>query len=921
MLKIYHFNYLDLFFIFIMTSILSKTVEKKLNLLNGTLQEHRDVSDISGYGAIVSKKVLGNGLTVLVKPSGSIPKVSIQLWYRVGSKDEELGEKGIAHLIEHMVFKISKNRGETDLDVIVHKLSGSCNAFTSYDYTGYLFEMPSCQFEAVFSIMADCMENVLFDDQMLNSEMKAVIQELKLNKDRYVSQLIESLISSVFFDHPYHYPIIGFKQDLWSVKADDLAKFYKKHYGPNNATLVVVGDVDSESIFKLAKKYFGSISSMHDYKSATYFHTEDVGSRSVTLYRDVQLPMYLFAFVIPGLKEKSEHITELAEWVIGKGNGSRLYKKLVNDLQYVTSLEVGSWGLFDHGLFFICCDPVDGISKEQIRQVIIDELLDLTKNGISDSEFLRAYKKAQSSFYTLLESTEDQAYALGQSFLATGDHEYLFRCMNEPIEKLKKQTHELICHYFRLTVMHDGSLLPLPNSEKKIWADIQNLSDQQDSDILASRIRTTPVLSPSDAVNIAVKEPSFFEYPSYDEFLIGNGIKVLSCHNATVPKISLVVSFKSQSHYDPEDKQGLYNFIAALMTEKTARFTADQLADFIESKGMSLTVYPGCILLTCLRDDLESALDILYEVVTSAQFDCDDIQKIRTQLISDVKNYWDDPRSFAGYLVKKNLYKNHPYAKNLLGSVDSLEKITRDDIVEYYKKFITPDQTRIAIVGDIKQYDVEALFKSKLGTWTGPRALSIDYPNIVNQKSAIQNYNINRDQVVLCFAKLSIDRFDKRYDALLIFDQIFGSGVLHSMHSRLFMLRQQSGLFYTIDGSFLSNVDEQKGMFFVKTIVSLDRLKEAEQAIKDTIMHCVDHISDEEFIEAKRAIVYGVMGSFTSNTDIARTFLYMDRYHLSKSYFNDRMSDLKNIQKSDVQKAVKDILGDNQLFTLIVGRV
>lgn len=920
MLKVYYFNCLNFLVIFIIFNVLSKAVEQKLSPLGYEIQEHRETS-VSGLGSIVNKKVLKNGLTVLVKPSGSIPKISIQLWYRVGSKDEQLGEKGIAHLIEHMVFKISKNRGETDLDVIVHKLSGSCNAFTSYDYTGYLFEMPSCQFEPVFSIMADCMENVIFDDQMLNSEMKAVIQELKLNKDRYVSQLIEGLISSIFFDHPYHYPIIGFKQDLWSVKAEDLASFYKKHYGPNNATLVVVGDVDSENIFGLAEKYFGSIKPIQDYKNNHYFHTEDIGSRSITLYRDVQLPMYLFAFVVPGLKSKSEHITELAEWVIGKGNGSRLYKKLVNDLQYVTSLEVGSWGLFDHGLFFICCDPVDGVSKEQIRQVIVDELLDITKNGLSDAEFLRAYKKAQSSFYSLLESTEDQAYALGQSFLATGDHEYLFTCMNESVEKLKKKTYDLICRYFRLAVMHDGSLLPLPNSEKKTWTDIQDLSDQQDSDILASRIRTTPVLPPSDAANINVKNPSFFAYPLYEKFLMKNGIKVLSCHNNTVPKISLVVSFKSQSHCDPEDKEGLYNFIAALMTEKTARFTADELADFIESKGMSLTVYPGCILLTCLRDDLESALDILHEIVTNAQFDCDDIEKIRMQLISDVKNYWDDPRSFAGYLVKKNLYKDHPYAKNLLGSVNSLEKITRDDLVQYYKKFITPDQTRIAIVGDIKQYNIETLFKSKLGAWNGPQALVVEYPDIASQKSATQRYTINRDQVVLCFAKLSIDRFDKRYDALLIFDQIFGSGVLHSMHSRLFMLRQQTGLFYTIDGSFLSNVDEQKGMFFVKTIVSLDRLQEAEKAIKDTIMHCVDHISDEEFIEAKRAIVYGIMGSFTSNTDIARTFLYIDRYHLSKDYFNDRMSDLENIKKSDVQNAVKEILGDNQLFTLIIGRV
>jgi zinc protease len=766
--------YLSLFFIFLYNigAILGESV-KLQSMEQETMQQafmkHTLEDELN---PIVYKKVLSNGLTILVKPSGSVPKVSIQLWYQVGSKDEELGEKGIAHLIEHMVFKITKSRGETDLDAIVHKLSGSCNAFTSYDYTGYLFEMPSCQFEAVFSIMADCMENVLFDDQMLNSEMKAVIQELKMNKDRYVSQLLEGLLAAIFFDHPYHYPIIGFKQDLWSVNAADLTNFYKKHYGPNNATLVIVGDVEPEKVFALAESHFGSIKPLANYQKNDFFHTEDVVSRSITLYRDIQLPMHLFAFVIPGLKEKLEHIAELAEWIIGKGNGSRLYKRLVNDLQYVTSLEVGSWALFDHGLFFICCDPVDGVSKEQIRQVIIDEIHALVESGISDAEFLRAYKKAQSSFYSLLESTEDQAYTLGQSFLATGDHDYLFTCMNQPLEKLKNQVQTLISRYLRFTVMHDGSLLALPHSEKKIWSAIQDLSDSQDSEILSLRIRTIPVLPPSDAANIAIKSPSLFVYPHYNELLMDNGIKILYCQNDTVPKISLVISFKAQSHYDPEDKQGIYNFIAALMTEKTVRFTADQLADFIESKGISLNVYPGCILLTCLKDDLEAGLDIIHEVVTSAQFDFEDIEKIRTQLVADLKNYWDDPRSFAGYLVRKKIYKGHPYAKNLLGSLESLHSITRDDLVEYYKKFITPDKTRIAIVGDIKGYNLQTLFESKLGDWKGSTALSIEYPVVCNQEESQEKYLINRDQVVLCFAKPSIDRFDKRYDALLIFDQI-----------------------------------------------------------------------------------------------------------------------------------------------------
>lgn len=864
--------------------------------------------------------MLKNGMHILVRKIATIPKVSLQLWYHVGSKDEELGEKGIAHLLEHMIFKGTAHLGESDLDAIVHKLSGSCNAFTSYDYTGYLFNVPSAQYKTILPIMADCMENVRFDDQMLNSEMKAVIQELKMGKDQYVSRLIEHLFSAIFYDHPYHYPIIGFKHDLFSVNAADLSSFYKKHYAPNNATLVVVGDVDPNEVFGLAEGVFGTIRPIEGYAKKSFYHEEEIGNKSVTLFRDVQLPMYLFAFVIPGLSKKQEHLTELVEWIIGKGNGSRLYKRLVNELQYVASLEVGSWTLFDHGLFFIACDPVEGVSKDQIKQVIIDELFDIVHKGVTDAECTRAYKKAQSSFYALLEDYEDQAYAIGQNFLATNDPEYIFNCM-ESIDILKPKINAYISHYLRYTLMHEGLLLPLPTSELTHANQLQSISDKQDTAILSGRPRTTPVEAPTKAADIMVSNPVPFTYKTYETVTLDNGIRVLYASNEAIPKISIVVSLAAESHHDPDGKEGLYTFITALMTEKTKRFTADQLAEYIESKGMSLSVYPGCILVTCLRDDLVTAIEVLSEVLTNAVFEPADIEKIRIQLISDLKNYWDDPRSFASYLVKKQIYAGHPYAKNMLGTFESLKSITREDLCAYYKKFITPDRARIAIVGDIAGYDIKQIISQGLSTWQNTPAMQINFPSLQPHKATIQNYAINRDQVVLCFARPSINRYDDRYDALQIFDQIFGAGMLASMHSRLFSLRQASGLFYTINGTFLASVDENGGMFLVKTLVSKDRLDEARKVIVDTIITAADTISDEEFIEAKRAIAYGIMDNFSSSISMARTFLYLDKYQLPKNYFHNRFADLQAITKADVQKAVKEVLGNHEFFILQIGRL
>ena len=188
----------------------------------------------------IYKHMLRNGLTILCWPQHQIPKVSAQIWYDVGSKDEGPHQKGIAHLIEHMVFKGTEKLSESDINLITHKLSGYSNAFTSHDYTGYVFDFPSQHWRHALQIFADCMVNCSFKEDMLNAELKAVIQELKMYNDDYVTTLLEKLLGAIFHDHPYHYPVIGYKKDLWSLERGALVDFYQKHYVPNNATLVVV---------------------------------------------------------------------------------------------------------------------------------------------------------------------------------------------------------------------------------------------------------------------------------------------------------------------------------------------------------------------------------------------------------------------------------------------------------------------------------------------------------------------------------------------------------------------------------------------------------------------------------------------------------------------------------------------------------
>lgn len=869
----------------------------------------------------VYKKTLPNGLTVLVRPVKTLPKVIMEMWYFVGSKDEKTGEKGIAHLIEHMAFKGTQKLSESDINVIAHKLSARINAMTSHDFTAFYWITPSHHWQMALELMADVMLNVSFKEDHLSSEMKAVIQELKMYKDNYQRSLImDYLVPAIFTEHPYHYPIIGFKQDLWNAHADDLRKFYTKHYIPNNATLVVVGDVDPEEVFKETEKSFGAIKPNFDYKKEQFYFHNDVVSKQVTLYRDVQQPVVIASWLIPGRTSKIDPIVDITSWILGAGKGSRLQKKLVDELQLVTSLEAFSFMLFDHGLFFIAFEPKNIENTDQIIHIIHNEFADIAKNGVTQDELIRAVKKAQMDYYSTLEDIESQAYEIGKSYLATGDENHIFAYLKEPNPELQKQVQELVATYFRPSVMHKGILLPAGEDEKKALIKIQHESDKDDQKILDTHVRTTPIEEPRFAQTLVLKDGKSFVFPRAQEKVLSNGIKLFYYNNKTTPKIDVIIDFKAKSFFDPEDLQGLHTFMSRLLSEGTEKYTAAQLAQELEKRGMSFNASPGRVTISMLSADFEKGLELLKEILLHPRFDDKSIEKVREQLLVNLKSFWDEPKAFASQIIAEQIYKGHPYSKNALGTETSLKKITKKEIANAYKQFISPDGAKIAVVGDLLNYDVAGIVEKVFGDWKGNVVKTIQFPALTKQKATEVCYPINRDQVVLAFVGLSVNRKSPDYDKLLLFDQMLSGGALGSMHSLLFRLREQSGLFYTIGGSLVSQSNEEPGMVMIKTIVSVDRLAEAEKAIKETIKTALNAVTPEEFKQARYAIVESLVSVFESNQSIAEAFLWLDRYGFPADFFDKRAEQLSRISFDDMKEAVKKVLNADELVTFKIGR-
>lgn len=865
----------------------------------------------------VKLKILDNGLTVLVRENHTVPKVSIQLWYNVGSKDEKDGEKGRAHLIEHMIFKGTKQLlSETDIKVLTHMLSGDCNAFTSYDFTGYLFNFPSQNWRAILPVMADCMINASFDDQHLNSEMRAVIQELKMLRDQHVSTLAYDLLTALFPDHPYHYPLIGYKQDLWSARGKDLERFYKQHYLPNNATLVVVGDVDAQEVFALAQEHFGSIPANFDYQKEQFYHNQDIGSKSVTLYRDIKQPTAVLAYVIPGLKAKQCDVIKTLSSVLTGGKDSRLYKRLVDQERLVTEISASHLELFDYSLFLIVFVPHNESQISQIESIIAQELQKIIDNGVEHDELQSVLKKAKMAEYALLEKNQSQAYTIAKNFVATGDPAYGLACLDVEPEVMQTALRDFVSRYLRPAVTHKGLILPLSEQDKAYWLELQQESDEQDTQVLSAHERTSEVELPRYAYTVKPEPVTEFNFPKAQSAELKNGVKLFWYRNNQTPKINITLTFKADSCYDPQEKQGLYYFVTRMMTEGTKSYSGSELAKELESRGMYFGVYPGGAFLVVLKEDLEKGLQLLHEVLTQATFPADAIEKVRSQLFVDLKFSRDNPGVIAGQLMQEMIYAGHPYSKNILGTEESLASITREDLITFYQTYISPCAAACAIVGDISG-DLQETVEQTLGLWQGPEVEDMVYPDVLVHEPREINYPLNRDQIVLQLARVSIDRQHPDYDKLIIFDQIFGG----SLHSRLFQLREQSGLFYSISGSTTVQAGLQPGKVQIQTLVSVDRAKEAEQAIKNMMAHVVDTLREDDIQRAKDALANGLVGFFDSNASIAQAFLFLEKYGLSADFFDHRAQALQSITLDQVKDAVRPYLDPGFFNVVRVGRI
>jgi zinc protease len=376
----------------------------------------------------ISVRTLKNGMKILVWPDHDIPNVVVNDWFHVGSRNERPGITGLSHFFEHMMFKGSKNYPPGEFDRVMEQNGGANNAFTTEDVTCYQDWFPKSILDLVFRLEADRICCLSFDPKGVESERQVVYSERRTSVDNDNASLLDEQVqAAAYVGHPYHNPVIGWPSDIERWTIEDLREYFRVHYAPNNATMIVAGDVTPEEVFALAEKYFGPIPAVPQPKEEITQEPAQVGERRVSIKKFGQTPLLEMAFHTGTADDKDAETRDLLVDILSSGESSRLYRRLVD--QDRVAIGAGAFVNpegFDPGLIKFSVTVAPDKTLAAAETSLLDELAKLAATGPTEAELRKAKNGAVVGYWKELETINAKASALGSYQMFRGDYRKLF---------------------------------------------------------------------------------------------------------------------------------------------------------------------------------------------------------------------------------------------------------------------------------------------------------------------------------------------------------------------------------------------------------------------------------------------------------------------------------------------------------------
>lgn len=682
------------------------------------------------------KFTLPNGLTVLVHEDRKAPVVAVSIWYGVGSKNEPKGKTGYAHLFEHIMFNGSENAPGDYFEYTKKIGATDLNGTTWLDRTNYFQTVPTTALESALFLESDRMGYLLngLTKEKLDNQIGVVSNE-KRQGDNQPFGLVDYKRSETLFPvgHPYHHDTIGSLEDLAAASLDDMKLWFTDHYGPNNAVLVLAGDINAAQAKPLVEKWFGSIKRGKD--------VPPVNAPIPTLEKPIKIVMkdkipstrIYRNWVVPGLADPDANALYVAMAALGGLSSSRLDNILVRQEQ--SAVSVAAYMLpFVHGsLVNIQVDVKPGGDADAVAKRLDEILADFVAKGPTAEEVQRV---ATSTIAQQIDGLEQvggfggKAVALAEGQLYVGDSNFY----KKELQRLAVTKPETVKAAMEKWLTRPVLEIRVEPGEREAYQEVAAGSGMRTGTLSAPAFYSPPGSEDlAGTVGTSFQDRSKFpeptgtpalDFPTVEETTLKNGIKVFFARRAAVPTVRVAVSFNAGYSADPVDKRGIASMMSTMLLEGTKTLTSTQIAETEEKLGADVNVNSSLdrtvASLRAVKPNLAPSLDLLADVIKNPAFDEKELERVRVQQQTRIKSENNQPQGIAVRTLPPLLYgKGHPYGGPQTGSgyPETVATITKADVSAFHQGWVHPSKAEIFVVGDTSLKEIKPLLEKRFGNW------------------------------------------------------------------------------------------------------------------------------------------------------------------------------------------------------------
>lgn len=849
---------------------------------------------------------LTNGLTVILVEDHSLPIVGVNVNYQVGSKNEKPGKTGFAHLFEHMMFQGSKHHDDEYFGPL-QEVGAFVNGATNTDRTRYLEVVPSAYLERALWLEADRMGFLLdaLTEERLKNQVSVVQNERRQNYENRPYGLVRERINAVLYppEHPYHWLTIGSLEDIGAATMDDVKDFFRSYYTPNNASLCIAGDFDPAEAKRLVEKHFGALPPGPPVTKVGKWVPALSGEVALDIQDRVQLPRFYAVWHTVPIYDADEAALEVFGRILGGGKTSRLYKRLVYDLQIAQDASAYHAPSQIAGTFGVVLTPRPGHTLTEVETEAAKVLREALEKGITAEELERTVNAMTSEFVRSMETVG------GFSGLSDRMNEYI-HYLGEPDR-------------FRWDLQRTLDL----TSEVVTASARKYLGPNR----LVARVAPAPKVSPSTSPEAAsVNRATMpgpapqrdFALPARQEFTLKNGLKVVLVEHRKVPAVALELVVRGGSSADPEGKFGLATLVASTLDEGAAGKTSQQIADALESLGTELSVNADAdsvsASVSCLKGKLEPSLGLLADVILRPDFPAEELERQRKSRLTALAQSEDQPEFLGSLALTRALFGGTPYGHIARGDRKGLQAVAAGDLVAYWARHCVPANAHLVVVGDVARSELEPMLEKAFAGWKEGPAPESAFPG-VPQHAARTVYFVDRPaaaQSVLLCGLVAPARNNPDYAAQVLLNSILGG----QFGSRLNMnLREDKGYTYGARTSF--NLSKDAGSFVasapVGTAVTVPALKEMLDEIASIAGPKPPTAQEVSF--SKGFLVLGYPRGFETASSIADRVSDALLNGLPKDAIEALPRQIQNLQPEALRAVAAKYLFPDRLAIVVVG--